>query len=363
MQKLKLFAKALLVTICMLLPITVAAEKVFDFSLLENAISEICLENGLRIIVLPRHEAPVVSLVTWANVGGADDPKEYTGLAHMFEHMAFKGTVTIGSRDLEKELVLMSREDQAFERLRKERLNGVRADNARLAELKKQLDKAVADAYELIEPNAFTSILQAEGSNGLNAYTSRDQTAYIVNLPSNKLELWMAMESERFLKPVLREMYREREVVIEERRMTVDNRPMGKLIEEFLSTAFKAHPYGNPLIGHLSDIENYSREAAQRFFNKYYTPGNMTLAIVGDVKPEQVQELAEKYWGRIQKRIAPTRIATLEPEQKCERRLSITDRAQPAMGIFRSQLIQTLQLWRHLPMFSDRVAHQDCTGA
>jgi predicted Zn-dependent peptidase len=333
MQKLKLFAKALLVTICMLLPITVAAEKVFDFSLLENAISEICLENGLRIIVLPRHEAPVVSLVTWANVGGADDPKEYTGLAHMFEHMAFKGTVTIGSRDLEKELVLMSREDQAFERLRKERLNGVRADNARLAELKKQLDKAVADAYELIEPNAFTSILQAEGSNGLNAYTSRDQTAYIVNLPSNKLELWMAMESERFLKPVLREMYREREVVIEERRMTVDNRPMGKLIEEFLSTAFKAHPYGNPLIGHLSDIENYSREAAQRFFNKYYTPGNMTLAIVGDVKPEQVQELAEKYWGRIQKRIAPTRIATLEPEQKCERRLSITDRAQPAMVI------------------------------
>jgi len=332
MQRCKVSFIALFVAFLSLLPLALPADS-FDFSPLEKSINEFTLENGLKIIVLPRNDAPVVSLVTWVNVGAVDDPKEYSGMAHMFEHMAFKGTATIGSRDPEKELILMAKEDQAFERLRLERLKGVHADPARLKKLQTEMDKAVAAAYEMIEPNAFSNMLQAAGGSGLNAYTSRDQTVYYVNLPSNKLELWMAMESERFFKPLLREMYKEREVVIEERRMVVENRPMGKLVEEFLSTAFLAHPYGVPLIGHMSDIENYSREAAQRFFNKYYTPCNMTLAIVGDVQSETVKEMAEKYWGRVKKRAAPTPIATIEPRQNAERRVVLKEKAQPAMII------------------------------
>lgn len=333
MQLNKFIAKFILTTLLICIPLWAGASESFDFSLLEKAIVETTLENGLKIIILPRHDAPVVSLVTWVNVGGADDPKEYTGLAHMFEHMAFKGTETIGSRDMDKEIILMSKEDQAFEKYRLERLKGRNADQEKLKALKENFNKAVTAAYEVIEPNAFSNMLQGAGGSGLNAFTSRDQTAYVISMPSNKLELWMAMESERFFKPLLREMYREKEVVIEERRMTVENRPMGKLIEEFLCTAFKAHPYGNPLVGHMSDMENYSREAAQRFFNKYYTPGNMTLAIVGDVKPETVIEMANQYWGRIRKRPTPTKIATTEPQQQGERRLTLNDKAQPTMVI------------------------------
>ncbi|PKL48200.1 MAG: peptidase M16 [Candidatus Riflebacteria bacterium HGW-Riflebacteria-2] len=333
MRQLKATFTVFLTLIILLHHLAASAGTDFDFSALEKSIFEYSLDNGLKIIVLPRHDAPVVSLVTWVDVGGADDPKEYSGLAHMLEHMAFKGTATIGSRDPENEAKLMADEDRIFERLRLERLKGRLADPEKIKNLTEQMNKAIENAYAVIEPNAFSNILQSEGGSGLNAFTSRDQTAYIISMPSNKLELWMAMESERFFQPLLREMYREREVVTEERRMTVDNSPMGKLVEEFLSTAFKAHPYGNPLIGHLSDIRNYSREATQRFFKKYYTPSNMTIALVGDVKPETVLEMAEKYWGRIQKRPEPPRIATVEPQQQGERRVLINDKAQPAMII------------------------------
>ncbi len=309
------------------------ASTAFDFSPLEKSVVETTLANGLKLIIMPRHDAPVISFVTWANVGGSDDPKEYTGLAHMFEHMAFKGTETIGSKDSAKEFLKMAKEDAIFKQIRAERLKGRLASEKLIASLSVEFEKAIGEAYELVVPNEFANRLQKEGGSELNAWTSRDQTAYVVSLPSNKIEFWMAMESERFLKPRLREMYRERQVVAEERRMSVENRPIGKLIEEFICTAFKAHPYRNPLVGYMSDIQNYSREAAQAFFDRYYSPGNMAVAIVGDVNPAHVIELANKYWGRIPARPLPSRVATVEPEQTGERRVSIQDRAQPAMMI------------------------------
>lgn len=323
--------KRLTFTLMFFVICSVSFGSVFDFSALEGTVAEKTLANGLKIIVLPRHDAPVVSLVTWANVGGSDDPKEYSGLAHMFEHMAFKGTHKIGTTNPERELILMAKEDALFEMLRAERLKGDRADKKRLEFLKREFNKAIEEAYALIIPNDFTNRLENEGAEGLNAYTSRDQTVYTVSLPSNKLEFWMAMESERFLNPRLREMYREREVVAEERQMTVENRPMGRLIEELISTSFKAHPYGVPLIGHTSDIQNYSRKAAKAFFDKYYGPGNLTLAIVGDVKPEQVFKLAEKYWGRIPSKSKPERLPVIEPEQACEKRITMPDPSQATM--------------------------------
>lgn len=301
----------------------------FDFSELENSVSEHQLDNGLRIIVMERHDAPVVSFVTYVNVGGANDPLEYTGMAHMFEHMAFKGTTTLGTTDIEQELAAMKVEDSVWYLLRAERKKGQFADAARLAELEQAFTDAVEAANEFVVPNAFDQILERSGAVGINAGTGKDNTSYIMSLPSNKLELWMAMESERFLSPVLREMYRERDVIAEERRQGLENDPIMRTIWGLMAAAFHAHPYGVPIVGHMSDIQNYTRDAAKAYFEKYYVPSNMILGIVGDVNPKDVFKMAEKYWGRIPAAPKPEELATVEPEQEGERRIEFEDRAQP----------------------------------
>ena len=301
----------------------------FDFTKLENAVTEHHLDNGLTVLVLERHDAPVASFVTWANVGSADDSKGYTGMAHMFEHMAFKGTTTLGSKDIDKELRLIKVEDSIFMELRAARNVGRFADSAKIASLTKAYEKAREASYELVEPNKFGNVIEREGGVGLNAFTSNDETVFFFSLPSNKVELWMALESERFLHPVLREMYKERDVIAEERRMRTESNPIGKLIEEFLGVAFKAHSYGTSGVGHMSDIQYYSRAEAEAFFKKYYGPSNLTIAIVGDVNTKDVIKLAEEYWGRIPYRPAPERMATVEPPQSGERRVEVEDKSQP----------------------------------
>lgn len=301
----------------------------FDFSKLENSVTETTLENGLTVLILERHDAPVVSFVTWSNVGSVDDPKGYTGLAHMFEHMAFKGTTTLGTKDIDQELKLIKVEDSVFMLLRAERTKGRMADSALIEQLTADYEAAREASFELVNPNEFGQTISREGGVGLNAFTSNDQTVYFFSLPSNKVELWMALESERFLNPVLREMYKERDVVAEERRMRSESNPIGRLVEEFLGLAYKSHPYGISGVGHMSDIQYYSRKEATAFFEKYYGPSNLTIAIVGDVKTKDVLKLTKKYWGRIPYRPAPSRIATVEPKQLGERRMEIDDPSQP----------------------------------
>lgn len=324
------FKKVQLILLSVLLVIFVVPSAFsFDFSKLENAVTEHQLDNGLTVLILERHDAPVVSFVTWANVGSVDDPKGYTGLAHMFEHMAFKGTTTLGSKNIDKELELIAVEDSAFMKLRAERNKGRFADTSKIELLNKAYEEAREASYQLVEPNKFGNVIEREGGVGLNAFTAADHTVFFFSLPSNKVELWMALESERFLHPVLREMYKERDVVAEERRMRSESSPVGRLIEEFLAAAYKAHPYGIPGIGHMSDIQYYSRKEAKAFFKKYYSPSNLTVAIVGDVKTKDVIKLAEKYWGRIPYRPAPERIATVEPEQAGEKRIEVESKSQP----------------------------------
>jgi len=324
----KASARSVLMLVCLMLGLT-ATISAFDFSKMENAVTEHTLKNGLKVLVMERHDAPVASFVTYANVGATDDPKGFSGLAHMLEHMAFKGTKSLGSKDIDNELKLMAVEDSIFTELRAERNKGRFADTLKIQELTAAYDTARDAAYELVEPNKFGNVVEREGGVGLNAYTSMDETVYFFSLPSNKVELWMAMESDRFLNPVLREMYKERDVVAEERRMRTESSPIGKLIEEFLCLSFKAHPYGIPTIGHMSDIQCYSRKEVMDYFNKHYVPSNMVIAIVGDVKTKDVIKLAEKYWGPIPYRPAPERIATIEPEQHGERRMTIEDPSQP----------------------------------
>lgn len=325
------YTRFFIATLALLLIATISFA--FDFSTLINKVQERTLDNGLKIIVMERHDAPVVSFVTWADVGSVDDPKEYTGLAHMFEHMAFKGTTTLGSKDIEAELKKIAVEDSLFMELRAERLKGALADSVRVEKLTGEYEAARESSYELVIPNEYTTVVEREGGSGLNAGTATDFTVFFVSYPSNRMELWMAMESERFLNPVFREMYKERDVVAEERRMRVESSPFGRAQEEFLALAFKAHPYGIRGIGHMSDIQNYSRKEANAFFEKYYGPSNLTIAVVGDVKADDVFKMAEKYWGRIKARPAPSRIATVEPEQLGERRMVMEDPAQPLLLI------------------------------
>lgn len=325
----KEFLNKRLILITLVALCTVGSSMAFDFSTLENAIVEHTLDNGLKIIILERHDAPVVSFNTFANVGSVDDPKGYTGIAHMFEHMAFKGTTTFGTKDYAQEKKLIAVEDSIFMLLRDERTKDMDADSTIIEKLTADYEAAREASFELVEPNAFGQTVSREGGIGLNAGTANDWTSYFLSLPSNRVELWMALESERFLNPVLREMYKERDVVAEERRMRVESNPIGRMVEQFLALAYTAHPYGISGVGHMSDIQYYSRKEARAFFQKYYSPSNLTITIAGDVNAKDVIKMAEKYWGRIPYRPKPNRIATVEPEQKGERRMIMEDPAQP----------------------------------
>ena len=301
----------------------------FDFTQVENKVKEYDLDNGLKILVLPRHDAPVVSFATVANVGGVDDPKGANGIAHLFEHMAFKGTRDIGTTDFKKESKWMTEEDKINDRIIAEKEKGLRADSATITNLEKQLQSASDSASQYIKVNEFGEIYNREGAVGLNAGTSYDFTIYHVNFPANRLELWMAMESDRFLNPVLREFYKERQVIAEERRMSRESSPQGKLQEEFIAESFVSHPYHNTLIGPMSDIQNFDRNTALGFFKKYYVPSNLTIAVVGDVDPENVYILAKKYFGRLPAAPKPERILTVEPQQTAERKVILKEKAQP----------------------------------
>ncbi len=298
----------------------------------EKKVTTFTLDNGLDFVVIERHDAPVVSFATYADVGSVDEPEGKTGIAHMFEHMAFKGSTTIGTNDIEKEMEALQRQEELYLKLRREKAKGSQADSSRIATLEEQFEKAQEEAKSHIKEGEFENILKRNGVTDLNAYTSADQTVYLYSLPANKLELFFALGSDRFTNPVLREFYTERDVVMEERRSS-ESSPVGRLVEEFLTTAFKAHPYGNPTIGHMSDIRNLSRTDAKQFFEKHYNASNLTIGISGDVDPDRVEELAEKYFSRLPEGERPLPITTEEPEQIGERRVVVREQSQPAVLI------------------------------
>ncbi|MHC4365727.1 MAG: M16 family metallopeptidase [Planctomycetota bacterium] len=309
-----------------LTPELAQAQELAEF---EKRMTKFTLGNGLKFLVLERHEAPVVSFHIYADVGCSDEVKGITGLAHLFEHMAFKGSKTIGTKNYKAEVKAMAKMDAAFAELKAEQRKGDRADKARLEKLQEQFEQAQQEAQEYLVHDEFEEAYVREGSAGFNARTGYDSTRYVVSLPSNKIELWMSLESDRFLNPVLREFYKERDVVMEERRLRTESNPQGKLVEEFLAIAYKAHPYGEPIVGHMSDLKTLTRAEAEAFFKKYYSPSNLTIAIVGDVNPDRIRGLAEKYFGRIPSSPKPDPVETVEPPQVGERRVAVEDRAQP----------------------------------
>ena len=300
-----------------------------DIASFEKKITVKKLPNGLTVVIMERPEAPVFSFYTRVDAGSAQEVQGITGLAHMFEHMAFKGTDKIGTENYGAEKVALAKVETAYTAYLKEELKEDGRDPKKVAELEKAWQEAVEAAEEYVRINEFGKIIESEGGVGLNASTDFDETNYQCSFPQNRFELWAYLESERFLHPVMREFYKERDVVMEERRMRVDSQPQGRLLEQFLATAFVAHPYGRPTIGWPSDLRAFSATDAANFFRKYYVPANMVVAVVGDVKSATALPIIEKYFGRLPAAPVPDPLRTKEPPQHALREVVINDPSQP----------------------------------
>ena len=288
------------------------------------------LDNGWTFIIVERPVAPVFSFATVVNVGGAQEVPGITGLAHMFEHMAFKGTPYIGTTDYESEkkaLEAVEEAYQAYDRARRD----PRANEEEVEKLAKAFEERQAEALEYVVPNEFGDLVEQAGGVGLNAFTNSDITAYAYSFPANTTELFAYLESERFRHPVFREFYKERDVVQEERRMRTESQPLGRLIEQALGTAYLAHPYKQPVVGYMSDLQSFSATDAKAFYEKYYVPANMVTGIVGHVDTEKLIPLLEKYFGRVPAGPKPERLRTVEPPQIAEKKVVLVDASQPVL--------------------------------
>jgi len=293
---------------------------------ISQQVSEFELANGLKFIVLENHQSPIVSFVTYANVGGVDEPDEQTGVAHFLEHLAFKGTQTIGTTDYQAEQPLLQQLNQLFELLKEQEKAQNTEEVKRLQEEFKEVQKA---AQKYVKVNEFGQIVSQAGGEELNAQTSADATIYFYSFPANKLELWMSLESDRFLEPVFREFFKEKEVILEERRLRTENSPIGQLLEAFLESAFTVHPYKRPVIGYTKDLKVVSPDNVMAFFKRYYPPSNLTVAIVGDVNPAEVKRLAHKYFSRYKAQTTPPGVTIVEPKQTETKQVNLTLKTQP----------------------------------
>jgi predicted Zn-dependent peptidase len=300
---------------------------------LEERVVEHRLANGLTVLLMERHQAPIVAVNLTFKVGGVQEHNGITGVAHLYEHMAFKGTRTIGVTETEKERPLLEELDRLAEGITAEIAKGTAADQPRLSALRKQFADVEAQANRLVVPSELASLYQRHGGVGLNATTGKDLTRYFLSFPSNRLPLWAALESDRMANAVLREFYKEKNVVLEERRQRTDNSPNGRLHEAFSAAAFQAHPYGLPVIGWPSDLETLSRAQTEAFFQVYYGPANAVLAIVGDLNVAETIALVEKTFGRLPARPPSPPVQTRELPQSGERRVEVEYPAEPSLLI------------------------------
>ena len=295
------------------------------------------LKNGMKVLMLERHDSPTVAVELRFKVGGVDDPRGETGIAHMLEHMMFKGTKTYGTTNFQAEAPLMGKEDRLYAEidaeLRKSLSPLEKPDEAKVKRLREEMTAVLKEQRKYIVNDELWQTYQRVGAVGLNASTGQDSTQYFVQLPSNQLELWAYLESDRIANPVFREFYSERDVVHEERRMRTDNEPASQLWENFTAAAFQAHPYHNPIIGWPSDIDSLRREQVLQYFKTFYAPNNCIVAMVGDIDPDKVMAIMEKYFGALPAQPQPRRPITEEPAQTAERRVLMEGEAQPRLYI------------------------------
>jgi predicted Zn-dependent peptidase len=306
------------------------------------------LPNGFKLLMVERHEEPRVEGGWVAHVGSANERPGITGIAHLFEHMMFKGTPTIGTKDAKRDLEILAAQETLRDQMRAEEakmrdawrrgtledLTKPETKTPRWKELNAEFKKLIDAEREVLVKNEFDRVYTTAGASGMNAFTTEDLTGYFISVPANKLELWAWMESERLLRPVFREFYAERDVVFEERRMRTESTPLGKFAEEFNSLFWQAHPYHWPVIGWPSDIPAISKKQADEFYALYYQPQNITLVLVGDFKPDAAEALVNRYFGRIPRGTQPPPdVVTLEPAQLAEKRMTAEAETNPEVDM------------------------------
>lgn len=291
------------------------------------------LRNGLTVLLMERHLSPTVSLYIRYRVGAVDEEPGESGAAHFLEHMMFKGTTSIGTRDYKAEKNILDNIEKTGDALDRKKRKGRKADPRIIETLSARLKELETEHKKYFIPNEINRLYTQNGGLDMNANTGQDLTTYHVSLPANKIELWARIESDRLLHPVFREFYTERDVVMEERRQRVEVEPEGKLYEEFLSAAYKTHPYGRPVLGWTEDIVNLSPSALRKIFKKYKTSGNIVIAVVGDIKPQETLKLIEKYFGRIPIHREERSAIPPEPLQAEERNVEVTFDANPMIMI------------------------------
>jgi predicted Zn-dependent peptidase len=318
----------------------VAAQKV--------PVQEVILDNGMRLLLVPRKGDPNVAAGWVAKVGSVNERPGITGLSHLFEHMMFKGTKTIGTKNIDENLKLIKEMDDVRAALRKEqeglilkaRIGEItdakdpKNRSARHQELLAKFDELNKREKELMVKDEFDRVYTTAGGSGMNAGTSNDFTVYFINVPANKLELWFWMEADRLRNPVFREFYSERDVVHEERRLRTDSTPTGKFNEQYDSMFWQSSPYGWPVVGWPSDLEGITREEALDYFAVNYAPNNLTACLVGDIDPARAKELAQQYFGTLPRGPrAPEPVRTSEMPQLAEKRMVAYAETNPQVRV------------------------------
>lgn len=300
---------------------------------LEGKVVEHTFNNGLKLLMVERHTSPTVSAWIRFKVGSSDERSDERGIAHLLEHMLFKGTKRLGTRDYASEAPILEKVETTAQKLLAEQAKGAKGDADLIKELKEEVAKLEKEAEKYVIKDEFFDLYARHGASGYNAFTSRDGTTYLVSVPSNKLELWAAIESDRMRNPVLREFYTERSVVMEERRRSYDAEPGAKLWETFLAVSYNAHPYGQPTIGWMPDIEQLSRSKAENFLKRFYAPNNAIIAVVGDIDPKQVIFMVERYFGDLPTGTPVTDLAIREEPSRGERRVEVIGDAEPELVV------------------------------
>ncbi len=334
----------------LLLALTVAALLGATSAAQNLEVRELVLDNGMTWLLVPRTEEPNTVSAGWvAKVGSVDERPGITGISHFFEHMMFKGTTTIGTRDPAADAELMDRQHavkarinelvwgQQYDRYKRGEIDDPwdpENDTAELRELRAELGELMEAHRETIVKNEFDSIYTNEGGSGMNAFTSEDMTFYFINVPSNKFELWCWMESDRLDDSVFREFYAERDVVHEERRMRLESSPTGELDEQFDAMFWMSSPYSWSPIGWPSDLNSYTREDFDAYFDVYYRPNNLVGVVVGDFDPDVAVPMIESYFGRLERGpVTPPPVVTTEMPQVAERRMIGDCECQPQVEV------------------------------
>lgn len=298
---------------------------------LQKQVTEFSLPNGMRWLLVRRMQAPVFSGIVMVKVGGADEVKGKTGLAHMFEHMAFKGSSRIGTKNFQKEKPILAEIEKVGDQLTLEQKNNP-SNTAQIGELSKQLAQLQKQADQYQVKNEIWELISRNGGSDLNAYTSKDATAYHASMPINRLELWARITADMIFDPTYREFYTERNVIAEERRSSLDNNPDGTMAEKLLNLSFESGPYHWSTIGFAEDIQGLTIKDARQFHEKYYVPQNMVGVLVGALDIAKAKALISTIFGKYSKKPAPAKL----PQQQ-QTRGNVTESikfdAEPSFAI------------------------------